>query len=180
LAPAAQPLAYPHGTRTGIEIVDEVLETLEDRDVNRFLGIYQFTEIPCTGEGPNEIGLVRCEFGAPIGTLTPAIALGACNGPFYGVYRKAREELDPNIVVRGAGNFPPRQPLVYAVIRGNVLPYDTGLPVAYLLVFAGGELIGVGETGVTFFETACRWSAPDVLWSLMNRYGSLDFVLAPR
>lgn len=67
--------AHPHGTRTGLATVDQVIEALETE--TSLAGVLQGTPMECAVE-PQGLGGTYCPEGVPDGTVIDAVFTGQC------------------------------------------------------------------------------------------------------
>lgn len=78
-SPEPPPGAHPHGTRSGLSVVDEILTAMEDG--HGLVDELQFVPTPCTTQGG--LGGLDCPEGVEDGTSLPAVFVGGCEGTGY-------------------------------------------------------------------------------------------------
>lgn len=164
------PRAHPLGTRTGNPMIDAVIAAAESRDVAALSALVSYYPWPCTAE-PG-VGTVECPAGAAEGTAVEVFGWGGCDGSFYA--RGDPESFEGFAIFMGRQTFNPR---VYAVVRGELFP-GIAIPGKAFIAFAGGVLVKVDSSGVTFLTHTCG-ATPDAWIAQLAQFTPLEFILPP-
>ncbi|HLG12353.1 MAG TPA: hypothetical protein VI876_11405, partial [Dehalococcoidia bacterium] len=155
---------FDSSRRSGVPIVDAVLDALQSSDPAPFDGLIDFHPVAC-GSRPQIGGPPPCPPGVAEGTPIPAISYGACEGGFL---TSADSLTRKNI----GEDFE-----VYAVVER---PRTTaGSPPAWSVILSrsgsGSLAISVGSDGITSLHRGCGAFHPE--W--LTDQQSPDFLLPP-
>jgi hypothetical protein len=154
------PLGHPKDTRTGVAVIDAVLDAIEDEDLDTLAGLVEFAESPCLADaGPDGHAGPICREGEAVGTVVEYFVGSTC-APFA-YYRpdeanEIRETLrlfvEPSTLLYAAYEMPP--------VDGGPQPWEPG---RWGVIFAGETATGaadairlyVGEQGIMHANRGC-------------------------
>jgi DNA-binding CsgD family transcriptional regulator len=149
------------GRRSGIPIIDAILDAAQAQDVTAMAGLIEYQTVACSE--PGQIGSLPCPPGAAPGTPLDALPSSACEGGYV-----LPNDAPASLIETASA------PL-YAVVETQL----SGVP-AYEVVVAtpegGGVALAIGERGVTSVSRGCFAGSPD--W-LLQGYGQPSFLLPP-
>jgi hypothetical protein len=156
--------------RSGIAIVDAVLDAVQERDLQALAALIDYTRAACGDEpdAPPGAGPPPCPSGAPSGTLVNILPEVVCHGGF------ATEDQAPAAVIGFVAHDVPFG--LYAVVEGHDERGTAGS--VWRVVTASGRTpaaLTVTERGVSRLDMSCGPSYPEYLMS----GGSPSFVLPP-
>lgn len=159
--------SHPAGTRTGIPIVDAVLDATESGDTSAIAALISYTYLTCGGSG---IGSFACPNGLPEGSLVEAFVTGSCHGA---AVAGGTDDM-ASAITRMVESLKTLDRNVYAVFR--TLSPNGGL--RYVIVDVRGSRLEIDENGVVGSFAGCGAKNGEQL--LKNFAASqIDFVLPP-
>ena len=170
--PAAVEPYHPLNTRTGVGVIDNVIETVARGDQEALAALIEFTQAPCThADGLG--GPPKCREDEEEGTIFEVLPFLGGEGSFL-----RRDEMENWSGLTSTG--------IYAVYEVNaaVITAEQYYPIGnYLILFAGEDnqpavALRIGERGIVrvdyIFDTS-----PESLRAMVEREAS-TVILAPR
>lgn len=159
---------HPRGTRSGVAVVDRVLDAVEAQDIDAFVDLVRYERVACVKRQRGIGGPPRCPPGVKGGTRIEVFPVGQCEG-FY---------LYPDDLPRFVRNYLTPGLRLYAVYAGRPRFIEEG---RYGIVLSDdprgllGELIVVGEDGVRYINYGCSGSPA----SFLRYWGARRLIVPP-
>jgi hypothetical protein len=162
--PAPTPVAaYPEGTRTGIPVIDRVLDAIEPGDPAEFEALLSFHPYRCDNAPAGTAGSNPCPPGVAQGSAVDVIAVGGCDVSFVARERSTLGEA-VNMFVRAASIQD-----VYAVTEVQTGRLASPLPLRYLIILSGAYTLLLDDSGVTHLGLPCGGVGPAELYHPADR-----------
>ena len=163
LATATPVTAYPPGTRTGIEVIDGVLDAVEAGDGEALMAVLSFHPYRCDNAPAGVEGSNPCPPGVQEGSAIDVVALGGCEVSFL-----ARQRADVEQQVLEFVTTASRQQ-VYAVAEVQEGRLASPLPLRYMVILSGGYSLLLDDAGVTHLGLPCDSVGPAQLYHPADR-----------
>lgn len=163
---------HPLSTRTGVEVIDNILEAIASGDQEALVALVEFTQAPCThADGLG--GPPKCREGEEEGTTFEVLPFLGGEGSFL-----RQEDIGnwPGVAASG----------IYAIYEVNaaVITSEQYSPIGkYVILFAGEgnqptTALRIGETGIVRVDTVFDPS-PENLSAMVEREAA-HVILAPK
>jgi hypothetical protein len=155
--------AYPPGTRTGVQVIDDALDAIEAGDPAAFMQQLSFHPYRCDNAPAGVAGANPCPAGVPEGSVVEVIALGGCDVVFIA---REQPELADEVAefvraTRGQG--------VYAASELQEGRLSSPLPLRYMVILSGGYSLLLDDRGVTHLGLPCDSVGPAQLYHPADR-----------
>jgi len=155
--------AHPDGTRTGVAVIDRVLDAIDPGDAAAFEGLLSFHPYRCDRAPAGTAGSNPCPPGAVDGSAVDVIAVGGCDVSYVARERSSLGE-EVNKFVRAASIQD-----VYAVSEVQEGRLASPLPLRYLVILSGGYTMLLDDAGVTHLGLPCDNVGPAELYHPADR-----------